>query len=344
MKNLLRVIIIIIIMIAKQLLPIEPIPLENLSRPSMFLVKHERIYVLEVATVYIYSLKNLKLIKKFGKAGEGPGEFKYVRNGKPLSMSFYKDKLLVNSEMRTTYFDLDGNYIRETKTKIDKIIFPISNKYIGIGPTLDKNKNIYLGFSLYNNDFNLEKILFISDFEMGNPKEMLLPITNFTYNPVYKKNIFIISRTKEFRIDVYDKDGDQKFIIKKQYPKIKISKNFKHEALNFFKKSPRFKDAYFFFKKILKIRNYFPPIRDIQLSEDFIYVITFKRKGNLWECIKMDLKGNEKGRIFLPLNRYEHLSLYPLLYSVYNKKIYSLVEDEEDEIWKIHISNFQKTY
>ncbi len=54
----------------------------------------------------------------------------------------------------------------------------------------------------------------------------------------------------------------------------------------------------------------------------------------------MDLNGNEKGRIFLHLNRYEHLSFYPLLYSVYNKKIYSLVEDEEDEIWKIHISKF----
>ena len=58
---------------------------EELSRPSMFLVEFERIYILEDATVYIYSLKNKNLIKKFGKAGEGPGEFKYnMGNGRPL--------------------------------------------------------------------------------------------------------------------------------------------------------------------------------------------------------------------------------------------------------------------
>ena len=74
------------------------------------------------------------------------------------------------------------------------------------------------------------------------------------------------------------------------------------------------------------------------MSDDSIYVITFKRKGELWECIKMDLKGNEKGRTFIPLNVYEHLTFYPILYSVYKGKIYTLVEDEEDEIWKIHVS------
>jgi hypothetical protein len=69
--------------------------------------------------------------------------------------------------------------------------------------------------------------------------------------------------------------------------------------------------------------NVVPVVTAMDISEDFIYVITFKRKGDLWECIKMDLKGNEKGRIFLLLNRYEHLSFYPLLYSVYKKNMRS---------------------
>ena len=60
----------------------------------------------------------------------------------------------------------------------------------------------------------------------------------------------------------------------------------------------------------------------------------------MWECIKLDLKGNEIGRTFVKLNRVKHFSFYPLLYSVYKEKIYSLVEDEEDETWKIHVVNF----
>ena len=92
------------------------------------------------------------------------------------------------------------------------------------------------------------------------------------------------------------------------------------------------------FKKILQIREFFPPIRDMIITEDFIYVLTFKRKGELWECLKLDLKGKEKGRTFISLNSYEHFTIYPILYSAYKGTIYSLVEDEEEESWKVHTS------
>jgi len=336
------ILIILMLLMTKFLFPTDkefPVPLENISQPSMFLVNYDRIYILENANIYIYSLKDFKLLKKFGKAGEGPGEFKYSKSEQmPMFMSFYKNQLLVNSPMKLTYFDLDGNYKRELRAKtVGRILYPNDNTYIGLGSIPVENNRFYMGVTLFENDFNVKKVVFLSDFEVNNPRKIILPFTNFFYKPIYKGKFYINTSSDEFKINVYDKNGKQDYVIRKKYPKIKIYPNYKNEVMEFIKKSPKFKSAYEDFRKLLKIRKYYPPIRDFKISDDFIYVITFKRKSELWECIKMNLKGEEKGRTFVKLNYYQHLSLYPLLYSVYKENIYSLVEDDEDETWKIHI-------
>ncbi len=341
MKKLLLVLIALILMLARSILPVDTFPLEGLSRPSIFLVNYNRAFVLDQATVYVYSLKDFKLIKKFGKAGEGPQEFKYnPQNGKPMSMCFINNQLMVNSDHRASYFDLDGNFIKEEKISVDKLIFPLKEKFVGVGLIAKEDKRQYLGVTLHEKKFTSQKKVFLSDFELNNPRKLLLPVTSFTYNPVYKDKIYVNANSIDFKINVYDSNGDKEFEINKSYPKLKIPESFKKEALTFFKQSIRFKRNYEFIKKVMNIRKNFPPIRDIQLSDDLIYVITFKRRGDLWECIKLDLKGNEKGRTFIMLNRYEHFTMFPILYSVYEKNIYTLVEDEEDEVWKIHTSKF----
>jgi len=349
LKKSLIILVVLILLMAKFLLPVDkfsaPVSLENIYQPSMFLVNYDKIYILENATIYIYSLKDFKLVKKFGKAGEGPQEFKYRKDAPmPMSISFYKNQLLVNSPMKVTYFDMDGNYIRELKVKtVDRILYPFDNKYIGLGSTPGINNRNFMGFTLFENDFNEKKVVFLSDFEVNNPRKIILPLTNFFYKPIYKGKIYINTSSDEFIINVYDKEGKQAYVIEKKYPKIKVHANYTKEVLEFIRKSPKFRSGYEYFKKRLKIREYFPPIRDIQMSDDFIYVITFKRNGELWECIKLDLKGNEIGRTFVKLNSYKYLSFYPLLYSVYKENIYSLVEDEEDETWKIHVLKFYKS-
>ncbi len=319
------------------LFPVLKGSLDKLSRPSMFIVDQDRAYILEKTTVYIYSIKDLKLIKKFGKAGEGPKEFKYRESSaKPLSMCIHNRQLLVNSDFKRTFFDLDGNYIREEKVKVDKLVFPINGKSLGIGQIRTKDNRRLLGYTLHNHDYSTEKILQLTDFEMGNIRKMVLPVTNFTFNPVFKNRIYLNANSNEFKINVYDNQGKIQYVIEKNYPRVKVPKNFRQGALDFLKKSPVFKGGYERFRKILHIREFFPPIRDLMIAEDSIYVLTFKRKDDLWECIKLDLKGTERGRTFIKLSEYAHLPVYPILYSVYKGKIYSLVENEEDEVWQIH--------
>jgi len=317
--------------------------LPDISRPSIFLVNHDKIYILEDATVYIYDIKNLKLIKKFGKAGEGPKEFKYDANdGRPMTMSFYKGKLIVNSTNKMSFFDLDGNYLSEKKIPVDRILFPVKDKYLGIGPTMNtEKKKQFLGFTLYSNDFKTADVIFLSDFEMSNTVKILLPMTTYTYNPVYKDKIYVNSKAEDFRIEVLNGDGKLEYAIKKEFAKIKMPGNFREEALEYFRTSPRYKRAYEFVKKVLQIREYYPQIRDIQIVDNHIYVLSFKRKGDLWELRKLDLKGNEKGLAYIPLTEYELISFYPVFYSIYKDKVYTLVEDEDEETWKVHVTEFK---
>jgi hypothetical protein len=297
--------------------------------------------VLDRANVYVYSLEDHRLIKKFGKAGEGPTEFKYNEtSGRPLSMCIYNKQIIVNSDYRLTYFDLDGNFIKVEKVPVDRLLFPLDGKLLGIGLLPGKDRQQYVGYTLHDKKFSTEKTVFFSDIEMNNPRKLTLPLTSFTYNPVYKNNFYISVSSNDFKINVYDSNGKKSYVIAKNYPKIKIPATFKDDTLDYFKNHIRFSRSYEFIKRILDIRDNFPPIRDLQIVDDFIYVLTFKRQAENWELIKMDLKGNEKGRIFITLNTYEPFSFYPILYSCYKGKIYTLVEDEDEETWKAHVFEF----
>jgi hypothetical protein len=46
------------------------------GQPASFNIGNGYIYVQEKTTIFVYDLKNYQLVTKFGKEGEGPGEFK----------------------------------------------------------------------------------------------------------------------------------------------------------------------------------------------------------------------------------------------------------------------------
>jgi len=316
--------------------------LKELSRPAIFIVKYDKLYILEKTSIFIYSLKDFKLIKKFGRAGEGPREFKTSAMGAPMSMSIHQDKLVVNSLNKLSFFSKEGDFIEEIKNPLDGLLFLIKDRYVGIGPAPGENNKFFISFRLFGDDFKQQKILYQSDFDVNNPRELLLPLPNFTYNPVYKKKIYITSSSTEFIIDVYGADGQKEHTIKKDFQKIPIPEKYKQETHEWFKNDLRFKPYYESrLKNIIKFRDYFQPIRNIQIVDDTVHVITYKRKNDLWECILLDLKGNEKNRVFVPLDAYVPFTYYPILYSVYQEKMYTLIEDENDEVWKVHITELK---
>lgn len=335
-----RVILIVLIFLqAGYVVGNQSVVIPELSRPDILVVKHDRIYILEKTTIYIYSLDEFKLLKKFGRAGEGPREFKTNVMGAPMTLSFHRGDMVVNSLNKLSYFRPEGDFIKEVKNPLDVILSLVGDKYVGMGPAPDQDNRYLISFRLFGSDFKQEKILHRTDFNVNNPRKILLPLPCFTYNPVYNDRIYVVSSSTKFSIDVYNTDGIKEYSIRKDCEKIPISEQYQRETHEWFKHDPRFKSMYeSMLKKAIHFRDYFPPIRDIQVVEDTIHVITYRRKNNLWEFILIDLKGHEKKRVFVPLDTYIPFSYYPVLYSVFRGKVYTLIEDVDNEVWKLHIT------
>lgn len=315
----------------------EPVTLKEVLKPAMMVVKDNKLYVLQQTTIFIYSLKDFKLIKTFGRQGEGPREFMARPYGAPMSMSFADGKLVVSSLNKVSYFTKLGEYVSERKAPANSVYYQFHDQFIAVGPTpADK---MVISFRLNSNDYKFKKTLYLSDVSVIMQEKKLMPLSALTYNPVAGKVAVLVTDPDQFIVDVFDKEGNKIKRIEKKVKRMPMTSEFKSFVVNWFKTDPQFKPLFERIKPTIAFRSHFPAIRTINLSEEnVIAVLTFKRKGDLWECLLMDYDGKVTGKAFIPLSAYKAFTYYATLFSVENGKIYSLVEDEDEEVYKLHIT------
>lgn len=64
----------------------------EVMKPGGMKISKDYIYITQGTTIYIYSISDYKLKKKFGKSGEGPKEFNRF-----AALIIQKNKLIINS-------------------------------------------------------------------------------------------------------------------------------------------------------------------------------------------------------------------------------------------------------
>ncbi len=316
----------------------ESYPMEDLVKPSMITVKDDKLYILEKTTISIYSIRDLKLVSKFGKSGEGPREFMARTYGPPMSMSFVNNELVVNSTNKLSYFTPMGKFINERKAFANLVLYQVRDNFVAIGPSPDKENKFRISIRLYSNDLNELKNLFHSNISVNPQQDFILPLSAITHNPSYKGKIIIPESNTDFVIGIFDHMGKRLGKIEKKFEKVGIPEKFKAKTHEWFKKYSIYKKFYENIKQFIKFKEYFPAIRDLYLADDHIHVITYKRKGDLWQCIILNMDGKEVRRLFVPLDRYVPFTYYAILYSIEKGKMYSLIEDEDNESWKLQVT------
>ena len=90
----------------------------------------------------------------------------------------------------------------------------------------------------------------------------------------------------------------------------------------------------------------FPAIRDFVISDNRIYVQTYKKQNNEEEYVIMDLKGNILKRVFLPnvqkpgfVERMMGIGIK--YYSIQSEKLYYLFENKDAEDWELHVTDIK---
>jgi hypothetical protein len=316
------------------------VPLPGLINPDSITVDKNRIYITDGAAISIYSREDFKLIKKFGKKGEGPREFKVAMGATAkLKISVQPDQIIVNSIGRVSFFTKDGNYIKEINVPTGNNFIPLGNGFVGYATTRD-NKILYLLINLYDADLKKIKEIFRKEYYFQANKRMNLIKLGCANKrrAVYSvcRNKLLVEGENDI-IHVFDEKGEKKRDIKQDYEKLKIPETRKAEIMD---------DIYTLFtgqvvRKIIKEKGYFPdrfPARIFTTADDKIYIPTYMNNEGKNEFIIFDIDGKLLKKVYVPFKAQQFLLPYP--YTVKDGTLFQLVENDETEEWELHINSF----
>jgi hypothetical protein len=310
-------------------------PLPDLKKPGSFYMDDTRMYVVEEVSVYIYSLKDLKLVKKFGKYGEGPREMMLNPQYGPMILDVRGDEILVHSFSKLSRFTKNGVYKSETRLP-NPLIFRIQKfgKYLIASRLIQENNTTMRALNVYDDHMNkVGQIVRVPHvFTSGKGWKVLKsnPIT------VVHKDKLIYGWENALKLNVMDTGFKILYTITHEVDRIKVTDKDRKIIIDYIKKNPRTKDIYEQLKPI-RFPVYFPAMIDVFPDVDKLYIYTFNKKEmddvNEYEFLVFDIKGKYLDSIFLPLRMMNPLRSYPI--TIHKGYLYQLVEDIEKEQWSL---------
>ena len=125
------------------------VPLPNLINPDSIMIDNDQIYITDMEKICIYSSKDFTLKKKFGKKGEGPGEFK-INPAAVAKLQIYvqPDCIIVNNLSRVSFFTKNGSFKNEINVTSGLNFIPIGKKFVGYSGTKRIKNILYLTINL----------------------------------------------------------------------------------------------------------------------------------------------------------------------------------------------------
>lgn len=315
---------------------------DELKKPDSISVDKDRMYITEGTTIFIYSLKDFALIKKFGRKGEGPQEFlpsQSVRAGM-LQLVVRPHEILVNSFRKLSLFTRDGVFKKEIKmtTPGFGMYKPIGKKYVGYG-LAQYDKIPYITINFYND--KLGKVKEIFKYKVPGIDGKTIDPINMTKGPILISNDERVFFNNGFNdiIYIFDQNGKEVSQLKLENSRIKLSKDREARYVKYFK-SPAFPfhQDYEQDKNRVKFPGYFPAIRNFTVAEK-LYVLTYKEDGENREMLVVDFNGKLLRKLMLPVAENNPLYLYP--YTVNDGKLYQLVDNIDTEEWELHIHDIK---
>ncbi len=330
-------ILLTILAIGFLLYPEKVATLNELANPFIMQVDENQLYITDSETVLIYSLKDYKLQKKFGKEGEGPGEFRIsptVSMGSVM-LDVYPDYLIINSMGKVSFFTKQGEFIKEMRTISPLGMFKqLGNRFIGYGFSVDKNGN-YMTTNIW--DEKLTRVI----KELNREEQWFVPGKKIDAFGM-RVGFFFVADNKIFvenekrNILIFDENGKKQGSIDPAIEPLKMTKSFKEGFHHYLKTTARFKQFYPILKDILTFPDYFPRIRLYYTADKTIYILSWRGKNGQTECFVYDLKGKLINKTYLPLIEQSEFFQYTQTFG--NGKFYQVVESEDEEVWELHVT------
>jgi hypothetical protein len=335
MKKLIFFIFLILVIYSLQY-PEKVASLPEIMQPKIPQIEGDKLYITENATIYIYSLKDYSFIKKFGKKGEGPGEFMIAPTAN-LSVFPHKDKLIINSLKKLSFFTKEGEFVKEMKSKgiFSGRFQPLGDKFAGIGVELD-DKSVFTTINIY--DTQLNKIKEITRVIAQSRKSGKIEMLKRSFSFQTYKNKIIATGDTGFSINIFDDSGKLIQKITQKYKRRAFTKDDERDFRAYIKR--QYKENYEQAKHLLVFPDTYPEIGGMFIDNDKIYAWTWKRKDKgekkLVEFFIFNFKGKLLKKTFIPFAFQNELQPFPPI--IKNNKLYQIIENFDEEEWELHIT------
>jgi hypothetical protein len=258
-----------------------------------------------------------KLLRTFGRKGQGPGEF----NG-PGGIKVMPDGVLVVYDVlsrRFTYLTLNGKFLKTVS--VNKL--PMGSVRIdsrGFVYQYKRDRGYKMVMELIKYDPDLNPIMKFHSFEKTRKPRVRNPFPEGYYFDVSKDDnmIWILSTT--YDMHVVDPNGKTIKRIVKDYDPVKITDSDKDR----FRKKESSREFRIRFQ--YEFPEYYPVVSGIYIDDqDRIYTKTSKKDG----------KGSIYYDVFDPIGRY--ISVFSLpeneqVYVIKNNKLYCIIRENEEGI------------
>jgi len=301
--------------------------LPDLHKPQRLVVEKRRVYLGEFPHVYVYSRADWRLLRKFGRQGEGPHEFAGF-----VSLFLQENKLLVNSLGKVSRFTLAGDYIAEKRVnaRSSSGLVPVGpDRYVARGMTAHEGQR-YFVINLLDGGMNKLKELGRLPIEAQKGRIRILA-EQMEYRTDGSR-IFVLTGD-EFVIRVFDSDGNLQNTLSPQYERMKFTAAHKHMVLEEMRNNPRVKPHFERLKALTVFPDYWPAVFTFFPRGDRLRVLTFRRGDKGTEIVTLDMEGRIKSRRMLPLKYPTAMEPYPV--DVSEGRLYQVMENDDGE-WELH--------
>lgn len=311
--------------------------LHEVMKPGAMAADDTQLYVVENETIYIFSTKDYKFIKKFGKKGEGPSEFMTVP-GIAVTLDVSTDDILINSWGKISYFTKDGTFKRELKAAPGNFGFqPLGDQFLAMGQIFADEK-LYNTVNIFDSQLNKVKEIYRADTGFKGRGKGMKVFEKTLIIQAYDNKIFLPGE-KDGTIDVFDTDMKKLFTITVEVERIKVTQDFKDKVIHELKTLPDTKDLYDVLLKPVQFPDYLPAIQLCRCVDKKVYVMTWKRENEKNEFFIYDMNGKFLKKIDIPITYQTELRPYPL--TVRNDKLYQLVENIDEEEWDLYVEEIK---
>jgi len=316
---------------------------EDLIRPSAIAIGpgEKHLYIVAFPVINVYSSRDFKPIKKFGSAGEGPGEFlRFAR------VHFNNGSILVQSQGKLSYFSPDWKLQKEHKLPIqfNRGFKPFGNRAVAASNTVEEGEDaIYQVITFY--DWDQEKIKEIYRkkyyFQIGkNINGIYLPEVDRRSGVrfcLWKNRLYLEPDDGENgTLDIYDAEGKKLYSIRHEFEKIKVTDQHKEATREWFRVNKRRLLDLVKERGWLWWPDYFPAVHELEVTDDQIYMIPYLKKEGKVQLFVFDLKGKLLRHVAAPLSEENIFDFHP--FCIKGGKIYQLTEND-DEVYELRIDD-----